>query len=253
MTIDRSLVITTDGDDISFSGRIRLTGEDELSMFPSLFTLNAWNLPEEAALRISRCRNISVSHGDACLVSGTVSDVYRRAVPEGILTTVSISLGLELWESIISLAVAAGKTVSESIGLILNASGTGVSLLTYSWDDPVLSRGHSYLGRASECIESVASVIHGRAMLTPSGVMIVPSGGLPEHYRIDKDDLIDIPSFVDSGRIMVLYATVAGWRPGQTVLVSYNDIQARGIIRNRSVNADTSTGPWSTEMIVEVL
>ena len=116
---DRSLNVLTDGEPLPFSGRIRLRGRDELSLFPALFTLDLWNLPEEAALRISRCRSIAVNHGESCLVSGTVSDVYRRAVPEGILTTVSVSLGLNLWEAYVSLIVPAGTAVSDTVRQIL--------------------------------------------------------------------------------------------------------------------------------------
>ena len=97
--INRSLTVMLDGEPFSFSGRMRLRGEDELSLFQALFTLELWNLPEEYFLRLFRARRISVSHGDACLVSGTISDVFRHPAPEGVLTTVAISLGLDLWES----------------------------------------------------------------------------------------------------------------------------------------------------------
>ena len=56
--LDRSLTVLTDGEPLSFSGRIRLRGQDELSLFPALFTLDLWNLPEEAALRISELRKL---------------------------------------------------------------------------------------------------------------------------------------------------------------------------------------------------
>ena len=77
--LDRSLTVTLDGGPFSFSGRMRLRGKDELSLFPALFTLELWNLPDELFLRLSRSRDISVSHGDACLVSGA-ADVVSAAV-----------------------------------------------------------------------------------------------------------------------------------------------------------------------------
>ena len=284
---NRSLAVTTDGELLAFSGRIRLRGQDELSLFPALFTMELWNLPEESALRISRCRSITVSHEDACLVSGAVSDVYRHATPEGILTSVSISLGLNLWESVVSLHVPAGTTVSDTVRAILTASGTGIQLLSFPETDPISIRGQSFFGRAAESITSVLSAtsigatahradrlfrltsapsrypplavdgsspaVNSRPMLTPSGLKVVPASGLPNAVRVTEKDLLDTPVFPSGGSLMILSCTVAGWRPGQTVEVSYKNIHARGIVVAHSVDADTGSGVWKCEMMCEVL
>ena len=256
--LDRSLTVTLDGEPLSFSGRIRLRGKDDLSLFPALFTLELWNLPEEMFLRLTRAREITVSHEDACLVSGRVWDVFRRGTEDGILTSVSVSLGLDIWESVVSLAVPAGASLSDAVRRILAASGTGTALLSDPDPDPVLSRGLSFFGRAAECINEALSAASCRAMLTASGLMIVPPGGLPEAVRISEKDLTDAPAFAGGAlhgapSLMVLSAAVAGWRPGQTAEADYKGVHARGIIRERSVDADTGSGPWISQMICEVL
>ena len=114
-SLSRMLTVTADGEPLSFSGRARLSGQDGLSLFPALFTLELWNLPEEYYLRLFRCKQIAVSHLDACLVSGAVSDVFRHPEKDGVVTTVAISLGLDLWEAVVSLAVPAGVSVSETV------------------------------------------------------------------------------------------------------------------------------------------
>ncbi len=251
--INRSLSIMLDGEPLSFSGRIRLRGKDELSLFPALFTLDLWNLPEEPYLRLFRCRELSVSSGEACLVSGTVSDVYRRAVAEGVMTSVSISLGLDLWEAMVSLTVPAGMSISETARQILDASGTGIPLLANLENDTIIARSQSFFGRTAECIEIVLSAVSARAMLTPSGLMIVPVSGLPEPVQIHDTDLLDAPSFADGGHLAVLSCSVAGWRPGQTAQVSWKGMSFRGIIRSRYVDADVGFGPWKCELLAEVL
>ena len=255
MVPGRNLVIRTDGESLSFSGRARLRGKDELSLFPALFTLDLWNLPEDDYLRLFRCRNISVSCGEACLVSGVVSDVYRRAMTEGMVTSVSISLGLDLWEATVSLTVPTGSTISETVGQILDESGTGIPLLSYPDQDDVSLRPQSLFGRAAECIETVPSAVSARAMLTPSGLMIVPPGGLPEAVQISDADLTDAVAFAGgsihgSRQLAVLSASVSGWRPGQTVEVRQGSVSFRGIIVSRSVDADTASGPWKCELMV---
>ncbi len=279
--ISRALSITLDGEPLSFSGRMRLRGKDELSLFPALFTLDLWNLPEEMYLRLPRCREISVSHGGACLVSGRVWDVYRHGDEEGTVTSVSISLGLDLWESTVSLCVPAGTPLSETVRQILDASGTGIPFLSVLSPDPVSSRGQSFFGRASECISealmchsersdddlsesadsgnrSHAELESPRPMLTPSGLMAVPKEGLPEAVRITEADLTDAPAFAGGSlhgvpSLMILSVSVAGWRPGQTVEVEYKNIRARGIVKERSVDADTGDGAWKCELLCEVI
>ncbi len=256
--LDRSLSVTLDGEPFSFSGRIRLRGEDELSLFPALFTLELWNLPEEYYLRLFRCRTIAVSHLDACLVSGTVSDVYRHAEKDGVVTIAAISLGLDLWETVVSLSVPADTSLSDTVRQILSASGTGISLLADLENDSILFRSQSFFDRASECISQVLSAVSARAMLTPSGLMLVPAEGLPEAVKVTEADLTDIVSFAGgtlrgSMPLAVLSATVSGWRPGQTVEVRQGSVSFRGIIVSRSVDADTASGPWKSEMIVELI
>ena len=264
IVMNRSLTVTLDGEPLSFSGRMRLRGKDELSLFPALFTLELWNLPEEMYLQLSRCRDIAVSHGDACLVSGRVWDVFRHGDEEGTVTAVSVSLGLELWESTVSLCVPAGTALSETVRQILDASGTGIPFLSVLSADPVSSRGQSFFGRASDCI-SEALTCHSerseeslRPMLTPSGLMAGPASGLPEAVRITEADLTDAPAFAGGSlhgapSLMILSATVTGWRPGQTVDVEYKNIRVRGIVRERSVDADTGDGAWKCELLVEVI
>ena len=269
--VNRTLSVTLDGEPLSFSGRMRLRGKDDLSLFPALFTLDLWNLPEEMALRLSRCRNIAVSHMDACLVSGRVWDVYRRGTPEGILTSVSVSLGLELWESAVSLSVPAGTPVSETVRRILDASGTGIPLLSAFSPDPVSVRGQSFFGRAAECVTEALSAVPCRAMLVPAGLMVVPKQGNGPADRITEADLTDAPIFTGGSlhgvpSLMILSASVSGWRPGQTVEAEwiggrdqgaggrfYREICARGIITERSVDADTGDGSWKCGMIAEIV
>ena len=262
--ISRSLTVLADGEPLSFSGRIRLAGEDDLSLFPALFTLEMWNLPEEMFLRLSRCREVSVLCGDACLVSGAVSDVFRHAAEEGTVTAVSVSRGLELWEACVSVYVPAGSLLSEAVSAVLDASGTGIPLLAFPAENPALLRSFSFFGRASDGITELLSCHSGhseesyRAVLTPSGLKVIPPGGLPVSLHMTRQDLQDVPAFTGGSlrgppSLMLLSAGLAGWRPGETLELDWNGRACTGIILARSVEADTGSGPWKSEMIVELI
>ena len=154
---DRTLTVFADGEPFAIGARFRLSGKTSIGLFPSLFVLEAWNLSESDIFRLMNTKQLSVMHGDSCLASGAVSDVFRRTVPEGTLTAAAFSLGLDLWETPVSLSVEAGVSVSETVRRLLLASGTGIRLLSFPGRDPVLSRGQAFLGRAAECVASVLS------------------------------------------------------------------------------------------------
>ena len=255
---DRSFSFLVDNEPMVFSGRVHLSGKDDLSLYPSLFIAEFWNLPEESFLWLSRAKTLNISHAGACLVSGAVSDAFRREVPNGTITTVSISSGLGLWETPVSLTVDAGKSVSETVRQILDAAGLGICLLNVPAPDPIQVRPGTFFGRAADCIASAASAACCRPVLTPSGVMLVPENGLPVSCRITEKDLQGKPSFVGGSAHgapsrMILTAVLAGWRPGETVEVSCGDVHAAGVISERSIDADTSTGAWKSELLVNLI
>ena len=255
---DRSFSFLADGREFSFSGRAILQGNDDLSLWPALFRLELYNLPEEQYLCLARTRTLAVSHAGACLVDGRVTDTFRRPAPNGTVTEVSVSAGLNLWEARVSLTVPAGTRVSETARRILAASGTGISLLSPPSPDPASLRPGAYFGRAAECVERALSAADCRCTLTPSGVMPVQKGGLPTAWHITERDLLEEPSFAGGGETgmpqrMVLTARLSGWRPGQTVEVSCGTVKAKGIIQERAIHADTASGPWKTELLCEVI
>ena len=254
---DRTLDVLIDGVPVAVSCRKSLTGEDSLSLFPALFELRLWNLPEADYLALGRAQEISVSHDGACLASGKISDVFRQGTAEGVVTTVAFSLGLDLWEAFVSLTVPAGTALSDTVRRILSASGAGIPLLSFPSEDFVSSRPQSFYGRAAECVTTALSAASARAVLSPSGLMVIPPGGLPVSMVLTEKDLTDAPSFAGGAihgvpPVMILSVSAAGWRPGETVRVEYKDIAAAGIITDRGVDTDTA-GVWKSGMVIEII
>ena len=258
--------IRLDGAAFEFSGRVRLSGKDDLSLFPSLFLLTFWNLPEELYLRLNRARTVSVSCGEAELASGTLADVCRRGSGEGILTTAAFSRGLNLWESRVSLTVPAGTSVSETVRAILEASGTGIPLLGFPAEDPAVSRPQSFFGRAAECIASAVSCAGGggekqhgpRAVLSPAGLTVMPPGGLPVSYTLTEQEILTAPSFVGgplrgTPAEMILLTKPLGLHPGDTVAVRLPGLRCRGEIRERALEMDTGGEEWRCEVVTQIL
>ena len=249
-TLDRSLLVLADCMSFAPGCRVRLTGRTAVGLFPSLYTLECWNLPEEEYLRLTRTSGLSVFRGISCLAQGKVSDVYRRTVPGGTLTTAAFSLGLDLWESRISLALPGGISMPDTLRRLLEASGTGIRLLSAPGGTGVFPRGQAFLGRAADCITEALG--KARGILLPAGLRALPAAPLPPLLHFTGADLTDAPAFADGGKKMILSTQVIGFQPGEELTLEYEGNTVRGMILERMVDADTGNGPWSTQLLVEV-
>ncbi len=285
----RSLRIISNEGLVQQYSRATLSGRDTLSFLPNAFELQLWNLSSSEDNLLSSAKTLQVEvpvsrgpqseirpsqtedhrPGDprwenewmqgtnvslSLLAFGTISEVYREKTQQGTITTVTFSPLLPLWTSRVILDVPAGKKVSETVSMILSATGTQIRLLYYPrYHDPVRSRGQSFSGRAAECISDAVSFAGARAMVAPSGVCIVPEGGAGTSIYITDGDLLSEPSYVAEKR-MVLRTNVVGWSVGKTASVSWKGTTTTGIIRERSLDLDTAaSGPWRAELYLEVL
>ena len=247
----RELLVTADGNPVESFNRAALRGSDMLGLHPMPFTLKIWNLSESDYYLLSAAKEISVSSDGSILASGTVSDVYWGMTPEGKVTEVIFSPVIRLWEAPVSLSVEAGTKVSETVRKILEASGTGISMLTFPGNDPVRSRGQAFFGRASECVAEALSAASARSCLTAAGLCVIPSSGLPVSMELTEEDLIDEP--IRAGdMLMTLKTKPTGWPLGKMVSVTWKGVTTTGLVIERSIDADNAEGNWQAELILEV-
>ncbi len=247
--LNRRLTVEADGTVLTGFRRARLTGHDALGLYPMPFVLRLWNLAEADYLLLCSAKVLSVRSGDSVLASGSVSDVCRRAVPEGRVTETVFAAGLNLWEAPVSLSVEAGVSVSDTVRRILAESGTGVNLLSFPGADPVRSRPQAFFGRAAECVEEALSAAKARAYLTDAGLCVVPAEGLPVSMSLSESDLLDEPAFTGNG-LLLLRTPPVGWPLGKTVSVKWKDGSHEGPVLERAVYADNLEGKWESELVV---
>ena len=249
--MDRKLTILADGELVSGYARARVIGKERLGLYPSLFMLYLWNVAEEDYLALSRSKEVTVLYDDVVLVSGTVSDAFRSRGKSGTEAHVAIAPGLKLWEAAVSLDVEAGVTVSETVWRLLEASGTGIQLLSFPGEDLVTTRGQAFHGRAAECIEEALGKADAQCCIVPSGLCVIPKEGLPLSMVLTEEDLTDVPSF-NCGGDMVLRTGPVGWTLGKGVEVRYGGTVNQGLISERLIGLDTGDGPWRVELVVEL-
>ena len=246
---DRTLDILVNGRLVRNYARARLFGKERLGLYPSLFMLSLWNIPEDEYLLLSRAHEITIKHGEVILASGAVADVFRYSERKGTEVQVAFSPGLMLWGSSVSLDVAAGTRVSEIVSQLLDRSGAGVELLSFPGEDPIVTRGQAFFGRASECIEEILSKAEARCCLVPSGLCVIPKKGLPVSMVLTEEDLTE-PPFFTCGPELVLRTGPAGWTLGKHIEYRYGWAKGRGLIEERMLNLDTDDSTWMVELLV---
>ena len=249
--VDCRLTVLADGEPFASENRFRLSGTMRIGLFPSLFLLQCWNLSDSDVFRLQNTKELSVMREDSCLAFGRVSDVFTETVPEGTVTVVAFSTGLDLWESRVSLSVPAGVSVSETVRRILSASGTGIRLLSFPGRDPVFSRGQAFCGRAAECVTEVLSVAGAEGYLVPAGMCVIPAEPLPATLHLGERDLTDRPAFADGGRKMILSTTVTGFQPGEEMTLAWKGKTYSGLILERMTEADTGAGIRNTQLLIK--
>ena len=248
---DRTLVIFADGESLGEYAHAYLSGREAAGLYPLPYTLRLWNLADDRYLLLSRAKALSVEHAGSVLASGDVADVFRFLTEKGSVTDVCFSPGLKLWEASVSLSVEAARTVSETVREIVAASGTGIPLLTFTGPDPVLVRGQAFLGRAAECVSLALSAAGARGYLVPAGLCVLPHEDPPASVVIPEEDLQAAPEF-PSGDLAVLRLKVAGWPVGKKTEARWQGRTLTGIIAERLVEADSQSGPWYTEILLEM-
>ena len=252
MVDKRDFHVLLDGQSFSKGTGFRLTGRVNLYLYPDLFVLQCRNLPREGIFQLQNARQISVLSNGSCLASGQISDVYTQTVPEGTVTFAAFSLGLNLWNAEVSVSCPAGTSISDDVRTILEASGTGIQLLSFPGENPLPLRGRAYAGKAAEAVASALSQASARGFLTPAGLQVIPKDPLSASLHLTEADLTDRPVFADSGRKMILSTNVVGFQPGDEMTLSFEGTTTKGLITSRLVDADSYAGLWRTQLLVEL-
>jgi hypothetical protein len=252
MSDKRDFHVLLDDEPFTQGTGFRLIGRVDLNLYPDLFVLQCRNLPKEGIFQLQNSRQISVLSNGSCLASGQLSDVYIQTVPEGTVTVAAFSMGLDLWNAEVSVSCPAGTSISDDVRAILEASGTGIQLLSFPGDDSQPLRGRAYVGKASDAIASALSQAGARGFLTPAGLQVIPKDPLPASLHLTEADLTDRPVFADSGRKMILSTNVVGFQPGDEMTLSFEGTTTKGLITSRLVDADSYAGPWRTQLLVEL-
>ena len=245
----RDLHLFADDTEIGQGCRMRVTLREEFSLMPQLFHLEIENLSESSAEMLANCREMAVRSNGSVLAVGDSIFCCPRWIDGRKVLAVSFSYGFRLWKAAVSLSLAAGMKISDTIREVLKASGTGIQLAGYTARDFALTRPQAFFGRACETLERLADSVDGKAGLTPAGVCVIGTGEQTPTVVMPEDGLLSEPIFLKDR--VILKTGIVGWPLGTCVRFRWNGADYQGVMMSRMLDLDNAGGCWESQ--VEVL
>jgi len=244
--LTRKLQVYVDGEEVAQGCRITLSARQTLNLRPQLHRLEIYDLSDSSEAKITVAGTVEVRSGPTILAAGDLVEACTRSVSGRRITSIVFSPGYALWQSSVSLSLAAGMKVSETIRAILNASGTSIRLASFQAPDPTFLRPQAFFGRTCDALSLLAETAGAQAFLTPAGLCILSDSAQTQIISLSEEDLLSAP-YVSGSRLLV-QTRMRDWLPGTDVQLSWKNLSYRGRVVNSLIQADNASGPWKSEL-----
>ena len=227
-----------------------LNARQSLTLRPALHHLDVYDLSESSIALLSGTSQVRVISGMSILSAGEMTETYTRPVSGRNLTSIVFSPGLSIWQSSVSLSLSSGLKVSDTIRALLSASETQIPLAAYVAPDPVLSRPQAFFGRTCDALTCLAETADADIFISSAGVCVSgrqvrdPQAVLPEKKLLSEP--------VRTGSRLIVNTAMMGWLPGMVIQVKWKGTIQTGRIVSALIQADNVSGPWKSELELEL-
>jgi len=244
----RDLHLFADDTEIGQGCRMRLALREEFSLMPQLFHLEIENLSESSAEMLANCREMAVRSNGSVLATGDSIFCCPRWIDGRKIVSVSFSYGFRLWKASVSISLAAGMRISDTIREALKASGTGIEMAGYTAKDFALTWPQAFFGRACEALERLADSVDGRIGMTPAGVCVIGTEKVTPTVVMPEEGLLSEPIFLKDR--VILKTGIVGWPLGTCVRFRWNGTDYQGVMMSRMLDLDNAGGSWESQLEV---
>ena len=250
--LTRKLQVFVEEEEIAQGCRICLSARQTLTLRPQLHQLEIYDLSDSSEAKISAASTVEVRSGSTILAAGDLVEACTRSASGRRITSIVFSPGNTLWQSSVSLSLAAGMKVSETIRAILKASGVSgspgayVRLASYLAPDPTFLRSQAFFGRTCDALSILAETAGAQAFLTPAGLCVLSDTAQTRIISLSEEDLLS-PPYVSGSRLLV-QTRMRDWLPGTDVQLTWKKLSYRGRVVSSLIQADNVSGPWKSEL-----
>ncbi len=239
-----------DGEPAAPGCRLRLTGGRDLSLRPGLFRLIAYDLTDSVISMLSSAKLLEVRSGHSILASGELCDSHTSIQCGRRITELAFCPGMSLWKNACSVSLAPGLKVTDAVKAVLGSlPSPSVNLAGFTGNDIALPRAQAFFGRAADAISILAETADADAYMGPAGLMLSGRTRRDTTILLSSADLLSEPSPVSG--CVVLTTRMAGWPEGSWVRYIWKGQFGEGRLISRAVDADTSSGVWRSELLIE--
>lgn len=286
--ISRDLHLFADDVEIARGCRMMLTAHETLTLYPALHQLEILDLSDSSVSLLAGTNRIEVRSGNSILAFGELMDTVTQSISGKRQTSLVFSPGLSLWQSSVSLSVAAGMKISDTIRSLLAEAGktatqsqadqTGTSdfdsssdsifsLAAFTAEDRILSRPQAFFGRTCDALAMLAETAGADAFMSPAGVCVssrpgrdpapaadsasdASSRNVSAFYSVPESALLSAP--VVTGDRLLAVTEMIGWPLGENLTITWQGVSRTGRLVSRLIQADTGDGPWKSELELEL-
>jgi len=287
--ISRDLHLFADDVEIARGCRMMLIAHETMTLRPALHQLEILDLSDSSVSLLAGTNQIEVRSGNSILAFGELVDTVTQSISGKRQTSLIFSPGLSLWQTSISLSVAAGMKVSDTIRSLLAEAGKTApqsqadqtwtsdfespidsvfSLAAFTAEDRILSRPQAFFGRTCDALAMLAETAGADAFLSPAGVCVssrpgadssltnasaadAASGNVPAaFYSVPESALLSAP--IQTGDRLLAVTEMIGWPLGENLTITWQGVSHTGLLVSRLIQADTGDGPWKSELELEL-
>lgn len=244
----RELSVHVDGVQIAKGLRMTLKGRSTMCLRPDYWILNIYNLSGFAEHQVRNAKEIIVCGlGKSELCRGSVEDIYRHSEGVKDITTIAICDGGKFWDSSISISLASGNKISQTVRTIISRCSSPIKMVSYQANDGLLSRGQVFHGKTVKYVSDLAKSVFARAFLTRGAIGIFGKGKAASVIRIKPESgLLEISR--TNNAVIARMGVVQGFAVGQLVEIPEDAKRYRLICQ--SIDADNHDGVWQTELLM---
>ena len=244
----RSLSVLADGSPIAENRRIRLRGRTVMGLRPDAWEVDVYFLSEEDAATLHEAKDVSVlGEDDSLLASGRVEETFTHLEDGKLITTIMVTKGMDFWRSTVSISVAKGNTVQDTIQTLCRNGSCPVSVAAMQAKNATFFRGQTFHGRTADYVATLAKSIDARAYYVRGGLYIMSRNAATDSITLEEEDTAMGVARLDGAAVARL-TKMRGYTIGAWIMLPGEATRYRLLCQ--SVDADNYKGSWRTELIL---
>lgn len=239
----RSLSVFADDREIAVDRRIRLRGKSTMTCLPDPWTVDVYGLSDEDAAFLRRCAIVRVlGAGDSLLCSGAPADILDLHAQGRDVTQILILEGEALWRSTVSLSLAAGTGVEQTIRALLARCSSPAPLAACPQLTAVLPRGQAFFGRTVDALNELARAADSRGWVWHDAFWLTRIGEGVPRATIREEDILREPETMTGA--LICATRMVGLQTGQLVRLQTDTHSGVFRLAAQTIDADSHSGAW---------